>query len=222
MGIERRLHVAAMADHEEDQATILYLADCVAQAGLEPVILTIEQIGVDAQGRFTDLQDRIVRALFKLYPWEWMAREEFGRYTLTRPCQFIEPMWKMVLSNKGLCAELWRLHPGHPNLLPCFYEGDAAASTLGPSVVRKPLLGREGANIEIRHGARVSSASTGGPYHGPAVLQGEGPVFQEGGTARRCLGSWVVAGQACGLCIREEDGAITTNRARFIPHYIQG
>jgi glutathionylspermidine synthase len=220
MGIERRLHVAAMADHEEDQATILYLADCVAQAGLEPVILTIEQIGVDAQGRFTDLQDRVVRALFKLYPWEWMAREEFGRYTLSRPCQFIEPMWKMMLSNKGLCAELWRLNPGHPNLLPCFYEGDPQASSLGPAVVRKPLLGREGANIEIRHGARVT-ASTGGPYDGLAVLQAEGPVFEERGHTAM-LGSWVVAGQACGLCIREEDGAITTNRARFIPHYIQG
>jgi glutathionylspermidine synthase len=112
MGVDRRLHLAAMGGNEEDQATILYLADCVAQAGLEPVPIAIEQIGVDARGRFTDLDDRIIRSLFKLYPWEWMAREAFGRHTLARPCQFIEPVWKMLLSNKGLCAELWAAQPG--------------------------------------------------------------------------------------------------------------
>jgi glutathionylspermidine synthase len=220
MGLDPRLYLAATADNEEDQATILYLADCAAQAGLEPVVIAIEQIGIDARGRFTDLQDRIIRSLFKLYPWEWMAHEEFGRHTLCRPCQFIEPIWKMLLSNKGLCAELWRLNPGHPNLLPCFHEGDPATASLGPDVVRKPLLSREGANIEIRHGARIAAA-TGGPYAGPAILQAAGSVFQDQGRTA-ILGSWVVAGQACGLCIREEEGAITTNRARFIPHYIQG
>jgi glutathionylspermidine synthase len=220
MGITSRLHLAAMADNEEDQATILYLADCVAQAGLDPVIIAIEQIGVDASGRFTDLDDKIIRALFKLYPWEWMARDDFGRHTVARPCQFIEPVWKMLLSNKGLCAELWRLNPGHPNLLPSFHEGDPASSGLGSDVVRKPLLGREGANIEIRHGASVT-ARTDGRYDGPAILQAAGPVFRDG-ERTAVLGSWVVAGQACGLCIREEDGLITTNRARFIPHYIQG
>lgn len=218
MGIRGRLHLAAMADNEEDQATILYLADCAAQAGLEPAMVAIEQIGVDARGRFTDLQDRIIQTLFKLYPWEWMAREAFGGHTLARPCQFIEPVWKMLLSNKGLCAELWRLNPNHPNLLPSFHEGDPAASSLGNAVVRKPLHGREGANIEIRHGARITAA-TGGPYAGPAILQAAGAVFREGDRTA-ILGSWIVAGQACGLCIREEDGAITTNRARFIPHYI--
>jgi glutathionylspermidine synthase len=218
MGIDGRLHLAAMKEHEEDQATIFYLADCAAQAGLDPVPIAVEQIGVDGRGRFTDLQDRVIRALFKLYPWEWMARDAFGIHTLARPCQFIEPVWKMLLSNKGLCAELWRLNPGHPNLLPSYYEGDPAASALGSDIVRKPLFGREGANIEIRHGAQVTAA-TAGPYQGAAILQAAGPVFQSQGRTA-ILGSWVVAGEACGICIREEDGPITTNRARFIPHYI--
>jgi glutathionylspermidine synthase len=220
MGIGGRLHLAALAGHEEDQATIFYMADCAAQAGLDPVPMAVEEIGVDARGRFTDLQDRIIRDLFKLYPWEWMTRDAFGRHTLKRPCRFIEPMWKMLLSNKGLCAELWRLNPGHPNLLPSVYENDSAASALGADIVRKPLFGREGANIEIRRGALVIAAS-GGPYEGKAILQAMGPVFGDGGRTA-ILGSWVVAGQACGMCIREEDGPITTNRARFIPHYIEG
>jgi glutathionylspermidine synthase len=220
MGIGGVLHLASMRDHEEDGATIMYLADVTQQAGLRPVPIAIEDIGIDARGRFTDLSDSVIRALFKLYPWEWMARDAFGRYTLSRPCLFIEPAWKMLLANKGLMAELWRLHPGHPNLLPTYYEGDPAAAVLGSTFVRKPLLGREGANVEIRSGGRVA-ASTGGPYDGRAVLQAVAPVFADGGNVA-VLGSWVVAGQACGLCIREEHGPITTNRARFIPHYISG
>ncbi len=46
----------------------------------------------------------------------------------------------MVLSNKGLIAHLWAREPSHPNLLPCFFEGDPACRSLGDSYVRKPLL----------------------------------------------------------------------------------
>jgi glutathionylspermidine synthase len=35
------------------------------------------------------------------------------------------------------------------------------------------------------------------------------------------LGCWVVDGEAAGMGIRE-DGLITGNRARFIPHVIRG
>jgi glutathionylspermidine synthase len=220
MGVAGRLHLTSMRDHEEDAATILYMADVAKQAGLQPILIAIEDIGIDPRGRFTDLQNTIIRSLFKLYPWEWIARDAFGQATLARPCQFIEPVWKMLLSNKGLLAELWRLHPNHPNLLPAYYEGDPAASRLGGDFVRKPLLGREGANVEIHSGGGVAAA-TSGPYDGRAVLQALGPVYQNPGRVA-VLGSWVVAGQACGLCVREEQGAITTNRARFIPHYIWG
>ena len=32
------------------------------------------------------------------------------------------------------------------------------------------------------------------------------------------LGAWVVNGQACGLGIREDDGVVTRNTSRFVPH----
>jgi glutathionylspermidine synthase len=35
------------------------------------------------------------------------------------------------------------------------------------------------------------------------------------------LGSWIVDGHAAGMGIRE-DGLITGNRARFVPHVISG
>ena len=44
---------------------------------------------------------------------------------------------------------LWEMFPGHPNLLPAFFEDDPNAATLGTSFVRKPLYSREGANVAL-------------------------------------------------------------------------
>ena len=33
------------------------------------------------------------------------------------------------------------------------------------------------------------------------------------------IGSWVIAGQAAGIGVREDTTAVTTNLSRFVPHY---
>ena len=53
-------------------------------------------------------------AVFKLYPWEWMVREEFGKHLGAASTLWIEPPWKMPLSNKGILPVLWKLYPRHP------------------------------------------------------------------------------------------------------------
>ena len=58
----------------------------------------------------------------------------------------MEPAWKMLLSNKGILPVLWQLFPGHPNLLPASFNGPEAMDEW----VKKPLLGREGANITLQ------------------------------------------------------------------------
>ena len=81
------------------------------------------------------------------------------------PTRWIEPPWKAVLSNKGMLALLWEMFPGHPNLLPAFFEDEPNAKGLSSSFVRKPLLSREGANVEIvRHGNVVAAQQ--GPVRG--------------------------------------------------------
>ncbi len=138
--------------------------------------------------------------LFKLYPWEWLFREEFGRHLPKAQTQFIEPPWKALLSTKGLMPMLWDMAPNHPNLLPCFFTDDPRANTLGDRV-EKPLHSREGANIRvIRAGGAVES--TPGDYGGPAIVQALAPTARfEGGHA--VIGSWVVASQPAGIGIRE-------------------
>src|SRR5262249_29611756 len=93
------VHFAAMSGMMEDYVNVEYLRDTAIQAGLETEYLDVEQIGWDSVvNRFVDNSGRVIRRAFKLYPWEWMIREEFGRHILRAPTRWIEPPWKMLLS----------------------------------------------------------------------------------------------------------------------------
>ena len=211
------LHLAAVGDSVEDKATVGYLADCARQAGLTTQELAIADIGVTADGAFTDLDDRPIQVLFKLYPWEWLFREQFGKHLPKARTQFIEPPWKALLSTKGLMPLLWEMAPNHPNLLPAFFADDPRARTLGDRV-EKPLYSREGANIRVIREGRPDE-STPGDYGGPAIVQAlaKTAAFQGG---HAVIGSWVVASQPAGIGIREDAGMITRDTARFVPHCI--
>ena len=54
-----------------------YLRDTAIQAGLDTQFLFIDEIGWNGRA-FTDLEEQQIEALFKLYPWEWLMREEFA------------------------------------------------------------------------------------------------------------------------------------------------
>lgn len=221
LGVEGKLHFACSADSDEDFATIEYLADCAKQAGLETMLMHMDKIGVDAEGRFTDADDWTIATLFKLYPWEWIFREEFAKHVPTAGCVFIEPAWKSILSNKGLLPLLWQKYPRHPNLLPAFFEGDAAAAkALGGSYVRKPLFSREGWNVEVFKDGRPVGAPKNAGYGGEGhIVQAFHPLPDFGGVHPMC-GVFLVASEAAGMCIREDTNLVTTNDARFIPHII--
>ena len=214
------LHIAAVMASAEDRGTVEYLADCAGQAGLETALVDIGAIGVDAEGRFTDPDDRVITHLFKLYPWEFMVDETFGRHLLADRTAIIEPAWKMVLSNKGLLPLLWEMFPGHPNLLPAWFADEPGEPWRGQeTVVRKPLLSREGANVEIRRGASVVVASDGDYGAEGFVVQAYHPLARFGDD-HAVLGSWIVAGEPAGLGIREDASPITKDLSRFVPHFI--
>ncbi len=205
----------ASADDPEDVATTTYLRDTAEQGGVDTRQLLVEEIGWDAgSGRFVDVDERPITAAFKLYPWEWMAREGFAPQLAATRVRWIEPAWKMVLSNKGILAVLWELFPDHPNLLPAYFDEWRLEA-----YAKKPLLSREGANVRlVMFGEEV--AASGGDYGA------EGYVYQALAALPRLdgrvpvLGSWVVAGEPAGVGVREGDGLITTNTSRFVPHRI--
>jgi glutathionylspermidine synthase len=212
------LHLAGLFDNEEDAATLAYLEDTATQAGIATDLLDIEAIGWRDTDGFVDRENRKITLAFKLYPWEWMFHDAFGAKLAQAPTRWIEPPWKAILSNKGMLALLWEMFPGHPNLLPTFFEDDAKAASLG-SFVRKPIFSREGANVTlIRHGDVV--AAEGGPYGAEGFIrQALAPLPNFSGQYP-VLGSWLVDHTACGLSIREDVQPITGNASRFLPHAI--
>jgi glutathionylspermidine synthase len=217
----RKIHFAGMLDNPEDAGTLAYLADTATQAGASVAMLAMDAIGRTPKGVFVDEANAPVEIAFKLYPWEWMFREQFGASLPGASTRWIEPPWKAILSNKGILPLLWAMFPGHPNLLPAFFADDPKGAELGQSYVRKPLYSREGANVEIIVGGNVIDADDGPYGDEPKILQGLAslPVF-DGNYA--VLGSWFAAGAPAGLSVREGTGPITKNSSRFLPHAIVG
>jgi glutathionylspermidine synthase len=207
-----RITFAAPGGAVEDVMTVTYLRDTAIQAGCKTEFLAVKDIGWHAGRKvFTDLRERPIEILFKLYPWEWMLREPFGRYVPFAPTRWLEPPWKMVLSNKAILTVLYELFPDSPYLLPTSFE------PIGGSYVVKPIYSREGANIRIVEDGQTI-AETGGDYtEGPHVYQQFHPLPDFEGRFP-VVGSWIVNGNACGVGIREDDGLITRNTSRFLPH----
>jgi len=216
--IGQRVHFAAVRDSVEDQATVLYLRDCANQAGVTTALVAVEDIGLSADGWFTDHDDNVIQTLFKLYPLEFMMEEEFGPSLIANRMQLLEPAWKSVLSNKGILPLLWERHRGHPNLLEAHFERGPGAE-LARGFVRKPLFSREGANVDVVTDAG-EHFGTPGPYGGgPAIVQAYHPLPSFDGNYP-LVGSWIVADRASGVGMREDTTLITQDTSRFMPHAI--
>ncbi|AXI77942.1 glutathionylspermidine synthase family protein [Peterkaempfera bronchialis] len=218
------VHFAHSHDDElgEDQMTVVYLMETARQAGLATRSIAMEDIGWDPlSGRFVDDRYGFLRTVFKLYPWEWLVADGFGPQAVrtadlgggSGSTLWIEPLWKMLLSNKALLAILWELHPGHPNLLPAHLDGPRDLTRW----VAKPLLGREGAGIVVHDGTGPAPETDPQERY---CWQQLAPLPDFDGN-RVVLGAWVVGDEAAGLGIRESAGLITDEYARFLPHVIR-
>jgi glutathionylspermidine synthase len=210
-------HLACLSASVEDRGTIAYLADCAIQAGSQAALLDMGDIGLSG-GVFIDREGRRVERLFKLYPWEWMFADSFGSTPAMRSARFVEPPWKAIASSKGFLALLWDAAPGHPNLLPCFFEDDARAVELR-SYARKPLYSREGANVTLVDD-ETRIAATQGRYGAEGFVRQELRLLPNFDGNYPVLGCWLVGGAPAGMGVREDKSLVTSDRSRFLPHAI--
>lgn len=214
----QQIHFSCCKDTDEDRGTVQYLQDCAAEASLKSPFVFIEDIGLSEAGYFTDLQDQVIDSCFKLYPWEFMQREDFAEHIANAEVKWLEPIWKSILSNKALMPMLWKLFPNHPNLLPAYFE-DELASASESKLVKKPIFSREGANVSI-----IEDGNT--------LLEADGPYGDEGyiyqafhplprfGDNHTLIGSWLVNDQPAGISVREDTSPITQDMSRYLPHII--
>ena len=211
------LHFSCVKQSLEDLTNTEYMRDCAMQAGLDTRLVFIDDIGWDSgRGVFVDMQEQPIRNIFKLYPWEWLVHEEFGSNILQdkNNAFWIEPSWKMILSNKAILPVLWQLYPDCPWLLPAYFESGRLRD-----YVRKPILSREGANIQIVQGGAVIQETEGEYGEEGYVYQEYFPLPGIDGN-HPIIGSWIIGQEPAGMGIRESDSLVTDNLSRFVPHYI--
>lgn len=220
-GRDRMLHLSCIEGSTEDNGTIAYIADCALQAGHRTSMLTVGEIGLGSDGVFVDMKNRPIEWMFKLYPWEWMFEDEFGKSPAMRKTAWLEPPWKAVLSNKGMLVHLYQMEPKHPNLLPAYFEQDPRKEALGSRFARKPIYSREGANILLVDGDQVAGRS-GGVYGDEGHIRQALVKLPEFEGKFPVVGSWIVGDLACGLGVREDTKLITTDDSRYLPHAIIG
>lgn len=168
-------------------------------------------------GRFFDPAGELVNRCFKLYPWEWMVDESPDG--CLAEMEWLEPIWKLVMSNKAILATLYELFPDSPYVLPCYLSRPRSGL-----FCKKPVFSREGHNVsvvDIRNWEEhVRIAETEGDYNTgayvyqeyvePTVYSGRYPV----------IGSWIIGGEAAGIGIRENRMEVTDNLSEFVPHII--
>jgi glutathionylspermidine synthase len=222
----------ASADNAEDRLTAAYLRDTAEQAGLPTRQLLMEQIGWnDRRNCFVDLDpdESQIQSIFKLYPWETMLDEAFASHCLAtyKDMRWIEPIWKLLLSNKGILPVLWELYPNHPLLLEAHFVTGSSGWEPAPGWVRKPLHSREGANITLIT-ADGQKTETSGPYtQRMQIDQRLAPIAAFGcpgaaGSASSVrypvLGLWMIDQECGGMGIREDATPITGNLSSFVPH----
>lgn len=215
--------LAAQTGHYEDWGNVDYIADTALQAGWQIHVEEIENIGYNAEHReFVDQSEFFIDYAFKLYPWEWMMQESFGEYVANTPTQWFEPPWKMLLSNKAILPILWKRYTDHPNLLPAFFENEKPVLSFQNMFVKKPILGREGANVQMA--GTFSDTLVQGSHH-LAEYDRDGYIYQayaplpDFDGKHPVVGSWVIGDEPAGIGIREDKTIISGNGSHFVPHY---
>jgi glutathionylspermidine synthase len=208
-----KMYFTSIIDPPEDLVTTLYIKSLADEAGLNTDFIAIGDIGHDGHN-FVDLHDKKIEHLFKLYPWEWLMQEQFSQHAFNLRT-WIEPVWKMLLSNKAILPILWKMAPNHPNLLPAYFEDEYVDGTL-KYFVKKPILSREGNNVTI--------TSETGDFESAGIYGEEIMIIQETCTLPQfdgnyaVIGSWIVGEEPCGMGIREDATPITKNTSKFVPH----
>jgi len=210
------LYFSCVRDMLEDYTTTQYLRDCATQAGLDARFIYVDDIGYDSSRKeFVDLDENVMLNIFKLYPYEWLVNEPFGANLIGSESLWIEPSWKMILSNKAILPILWQLFPDCPYLLPTYFDQYNLIS-----YAKKPILSREGANIElVRNYYTVEQ--TDGEYGEEGFIYQQLCELPNFDSNYPVIGSWIIGQEPAGMGIRESRNLITDNKSRFVPHLIE-
>lgn len=212
-----KVHLTTSIDSpNEDWDNLYYIAHLARTAGLEVETLAFEDIGYDPEKEeFYDMQNEKIANIFKLHPWEYIMQDTPNfDVNMQRRLNMFEPAWKMLISNKCYCVEMFKKFGNHPFLLPAFYEGTNIDTS---RFVKKPILGREGANVTVpQNKTHIEFVED---YDKSGYIYQDHFKLESYNGFHPIIGSWVIDNQAVGMNIRDDLNPVTSNDSHFVPHY---
>lgn len=211
---------SCVAGSSEDEQTVKLLENMAEEAGFHTKFAYVDEIGFsDDEGIFVD--DESFEYWFKLIPWEMIAINE-GELALilkniikNQKAIILNPAYTLLFQSKGMMKILWDLYPNHPLLLETSFE-----PLKGKKQVAKPLLGREGANVEILDENSKIIESRDGDYSSQNKIYQEFYELNKDDKDNSYQAGVFFAYEGCGLGFRR-GGNILDNYSKFVGHFIK-
>ncbi|WP_270963424.1 glutathionylspermidine synthase family protein [Campylobacter upsaliensis] len=208
---------SSVAGNKEEELTTKLLAHIAKDAGFECDFSYVDEVEFGEEGIFKNGVN--YEYWFKLIPWEEIAIEEgelamfLTQIMRNQKAIILNPAYTLLFQSKGILKILWELYPNHPLLLESSYE-----PLQEKDFVRKPMFGREGANISIVKDD-VKLQENIGPYGNNKMIyqqyyelnSNENEYYQAG---------VFFAYEGCGLGFRK-GGLIIDNASKFVGHIIK-
>ncbi len=204
---------------DEDEATTRLLQQMATDAGFSTQFEFIQNVRFDENGIY-DTHENSFEYWFKLYPWEDIAIEEGELATLlnkivqNQKAIILNPPYTLLFQSKGMLKILKQLFPDSPYLL----DVDDKPLT-GKKYVKKPMFGREGANIEIYDANGNLTDKRDGPYDNYKNIYQEFFDFAQDGRGNLYQAGVFFAYEACGIGFRRGK-SIIDNDSKFVGHII--
>lgn len=204
----------------EDENTTKLLQNLAYEAGFQTDFAFVEDVNFsDEDGVFYNNEN--FEYWFKLIPWESIAVEE-GELALilkniikNQKAIILNPAYTLLFQSKGILKILWDLFPNHPLLLESSFS-----PIKDKKQVKKPFLGREGANVSIIEKDGAVSSFVDGDYDDQRYLFQEFVEFNKDEKGNYYQAGVFFAFEACGLGYRK-GGAILDNTSKFAGHIIE-
>ncbi|CAF1281098.1 unnamed protein product [Rotaria magnacalcarata] len=221
-------YVHLLIDDDQDEIlTARYMQYVLKEANIESKLSILFDNLYWKDSKILDDEGNEVKLIWKTWMWEttfsdYLQAEKDGNLNkkingehprlcevlLNDDIKVIEPLWKVIPSNKAILPVLWSMFPDHPHLLTSEWTVTDELKQAG--YVKKPIVGRCGHNVTLydAHGDSVLDETQGQFVNRNLIYQ---KLFQlpkyDGYYA--IIGSWIIHGLFAGFGIREDKKLIT-------------
>ncbi|CAF1125392.1 unnamed protein product [Rotaria sp. Silwood1] len=221
-------YVHLLIDNDPDEIlTSLYMQRVLKEANIESKLCILYDNLYWKDSKIIDNDGNEVQLVWKTWMWETVFHDylqaeqdeslnkkingehpRLCQIVLNDHIKVIEPLWKVIPSNKAILPILWSMFPNHPHLL--HSEWTLTDDLKQNGYVKKPIVGRCGHNVTLYDvsGDSILDETKGKFVDRDVIYQKlfSLPKYED---YYAIIGSWIVHGLFAGFGIREDKKLIT-------------